>query len=64
MKKLIIFTVFIISSFVTSGQASKKPIKKVNPRNYNGCVTRMDSIVRKATWMATDSMRVHGYVKD
>lgn len=64
MKKLIIFSVFAISTFVTLGQTVKKPTKKVNLRSYNGCVTRMDSIARKAAWIVTDSMRVRGYIRD
>lgn len=64
MKKLIIFSAFIISSLVTIGQTPKKSKKKANPRNYNGCITSMDSALRKASWVTIDSMRARGYIKN
>jgi len=64
MKKLIIFSALILTSLAAFTQAPKKSKKKANPRNYNGCITSMDSSLRKASWITIDSMRVRGYIKD
>lgn len=64
MKKLTVVSALIVSTFCTVSQTPKKPVKKAGPRTYNGCITRMDSILRKSSWIAIDSMKVRGYIVD
>jgi hypothetical protein len=58
MKGLIIFLI-MFGVFNCYGQ-QPKPKK----RDYKGCVTTMDSIVRKSAWNTIDSLKQKGYIKN
>lgn len=72
MKKLFIFVFLISSSLIVLSQTPKKVGKKINKkvskntysRNYNGCFTKSDSLVRESVWMTFDTLRAYGYIKN
>ena len=64
MKKLLLLTALSIVAVTLFAQTPKRSRSERRSRNYKGCVTYTDSLVRRISWQAIDSMRAHNYIKD
>ena len=64
MKKLILSFVLLVTVATVVAQTPKKSRSERRSRNYKGCVTHTDSLVRRAAWITVDSMRAKNYIKN
>jgi hypothetical protein len=64
MKKILLLLILLATTTFVVAQTPKKPRTKKMRIDYKGCVTPMDSLVRRITYQVLDSMRNKKYIID
>jgi hypothetical protein len=64
MKKSVLLFILLATVTTVIAQTPKRSRSERRSRNYKGCVTYTDSLVRRAAWITVDSMRAKNYIKN